>query len=417
MPADPIEEPVVPDPRGPTGLLADRRFGPYVVSQWLSNTGNWFHNVAIGIVIFQITGSSTLVGIIGGLQYAFTLLLAPVAGTLSDRVDRRRLLIGAQITGLSGAVGLAALLAVVDLSPALVWPIAGLTCLIGIGYAIGLPTLQAFVPSLVPRVDLPQAIALNSVTFNLARAIGPALAGLVVAAAGAATAFGLNALSFVAFLLVLLWLGRGAAGPVEPPESGAGAGDRSPWAAIGLARQDRLVGTVMLATVGVGFATDPVLTLAPALAERSGGGAALVGAIGSAFGGGGTLASLGVAAVRRRVGPRTQATGGIAVLALGLLLGAFGTETPVLLAGMAIAGAGFLHAATTLNSTLQLHVDDSIRGRVMALWGVAFLGVRPVAAAMDGAIADLAGLTTSMLVSTVIALAAAAGLVMTRPPD
>ena len=139
-----MDDPASEDrPRGAGQLLADRRFGPYVVGQWLSNTGNWFHNVAIGIVIFQATGSSTLVGLVGGLQYAFTLFLAPWAGQLSDRLDRRRLLVGAQLSGLGGAVGLAILLAFVDPTPGLVWPIALFTGFIGAGYAIGLPTLQA----------------------------------------------------------------------------------------------------------------------------------------------------------------------------------------------------------------------------------------------------------------------------------
>ena len=394
-----------PAPRGAVALLGDRRFGPYVVGQWLSNTGNWFHNVAIGIVVFQVTGSNTLVGTLTGLQYLFTLLLAPLAGQLSDRLDRRRLLLGAQTSGLVGAVGLAVVVALVDPSPVLVWPIAGLTCLIGIGYAIGLPTLQAYVPSLVPRRDLPQAIALNSVTFNLARAIGPALAGVLVAAAGAAVAFGVNAVSFVAFALVLLWLGRSASPSVAAPA--AEGADTSVWAGLRLAREDRLVGTVMIATIGVGIASDPVITLAPAIAEGLGGGAALVGGIGSAFGAGGTVASLGVARLREAVGPRRQGVLGLLALGGGIAAAGMAPTVWLLLAGTAVAGAGFLHAATTLNSTLQLHVDDAVRGRVMALWGMAFLGVRPAAALVDGAIADVASVQVAVLCSLAVALAAA----------
>ena len=400
-------------PRGAGQLLADRRFGPYVVGQWLSNTGNWFHNVAIGIVVFQATGSSTLVGLVGGLQYAFTLVLAPWAGQLSDRLDRRRLLVGAQLSGLGGAVGLAVLLAFVDPSPGLVWPIALFTCFIGAGYAIGLPTLQAYVPSLVPRRDLAQAIALNSVTFNLARAIGPALAGGLVAAAGAALAFGVNATTFAIFLGVLLWLGN-QQGPASPSTATTETTEASPsvWAGLELARRDRAVAVPMLATVALGFATDPVLTLAPALADRLGAGAALVGGIGSAFGAGATASSLVVQPVRDRLGPRLQASTGLAVLAIGLSIGALATDALVLLPGMAVAGAGFLHATTTLNTTLQLHVDDHVRGRVMALWGMAFLGVRPIAAGLDGLVADRAGVTVAMF--TAVGTAGVAALALLR---
>lgn len=182
------------------------------------------------------------------------------------------------------------------------------------------------------------------------------------------------------------------------------------WAGLALARRDRAVAVPMLATVALGFATDPVLTLAPALADRLGSGAALVGGIGSAFGAGATISSLAVQRVRARLGARLQASAGLGVLAVGLAVGALANNPVALLAGMTVAGAGFLHATTTLNTTLQLYVDDHIRGRVMALWGMAFLGVRPIAAGLDGAIADRAGLTVAMFTAVVIAAVAALAL-------
>ncbi|CAN5710092.1 MFS transporter [soil metagenome] len=403
--------------RSGPALLRDRRFGPYVVGQWLTNTGNWFHNVAAGIVVFDLTGSNTMVGLVGGLQFVFTLLLAPVAGQLSDRYDRRRLLLGGQATGLAGSALLAVLVLTVGLD-ALggVWPVFVATAIIGVGYAISIPTIQAFVPSLVPRIDLPQAIALNSVTFNLARAIGPGLAGLLVAWVGAGPSFGVNALSFAAFALVLVWLGRSAVPVARPaPPGDTTDANRSAWAAIALARSDRLVATVLLATVTVGFATDPVTTLAPALAARLSQPAWVVGAIGSAFGGGATLSAFWVARLRHAVGPRTQASVGLGALATGMAAAALASTVPVLLGAMAVAGAGFIQAVSQLNTTLQLHVEDVVRGRVMALWSVAFLGVRPIAAALDGLIADSVGVGAALALAALLATVGAVGLWLTRP--
>lgn len=369
-------------PRSAWRLFADRTFGPYLVGQALSNTGNWFHNVAAGIVVFELTGSSTFVGLVGSLQFAATLLLAPVAGSASDAFDRRRVLLASQMTGLSGALALAvavALLGVEGLGG--VWPVFAATAVIGIGYAFAVPTLQAYVPSLVPRSDLPQALAFNSITFNLARAIGPGLAGVLVATAGAAAAFGVNALSFILFAAVLWWLGRQAVGSAPPRTRG------SPWAALALARRDRSILVVLLATAALGVATDPVNTLTPALAAELGGGAGLVGGLASAFGIGGTVAAPLVARMRARLGPNRQALAGLLLIGAGLGVAATAVAAWQGVAGMGLAGVGFIHAVATLNTTLQLGVEDAVRGRLMALWTVAFLGVRPVAAILDGALA------------------------------
>ncbi|WP_370325653.1 MFS transporter [Euzebya sp.] len=424
-PADPSPAPATdPAPaataRGSGALVRDRRFGSYVVGQWLSNTGNWFHNVAAGIVVFELTGSNTLVGVVGGLQFVFMLVLAPYAGSLGDRVDRRRLLLGGQVIGLVGAVGLAVVALTVGLDRAGgVWPVVAATAVIGIGYAVSVPTIQAYVPSLVPSVDLPQAIALNSVTFNLARAIGPAAAGALVAGVGAGWSFGVNALSFAIFTAVLVVLGRvpPPAAPADDQGSGGRAGgdqDASALAGLRLARQDRVVLTVLLGTVAVGFASDPVNTLAPALAARLGEGDWLVGAIGSAFGGGATLSAVFNKRLREAIGSRPTAILGLVGVGAGMAAGGAAPTVPLLLVAMAVAGAGFIQAVSQLNTALQLHVDDRVRGRVMALWSVAFLGVRPVAAGLDGVVADAAGVPVAMALAGSVAGVGAAGLWVTR---
>ena len=395
---------VEPDPRGLGGLLADRTFGPYLAGNLLSNTGNWFQNVAAGLLVFAVTGSNTLVGVVGVLQFGATLLLSPVAGAVADRVDRRRLLLGAQVLGAAGALGLALLVLVagVDGLPG-VWPVFVATAVIGTGYAIGLPTLQALVPSLVPPADLDRAIALNSISFTLARAVGPALAGVVVAVAGTGTAFAVNALSFLPLVGVLLVIRPRPV--VRDPEA-----DRSLRAGLRYVRTDSDTAVLLLATITVGFATDPVNTLAPAFADLLDQGPAFVGFVGAAFGGGAVVATPLGPRLRDRLGPAAPAPVGLVGLAVGMSVLALAPHPAVALTGLVLAGMGFLVAISSINTAVQRRVPDALRGRVMALWSAAFLGSRPLAAPLDGAVADLTSPRLAVLVTAALPVVAAVWL-------
>lgn len=387
-------------PRGSLALLADRRFGPFFVASLVSNAGNWFQNVAAGIVVFALTGSSTLVGVVSILQFGSVLVLSPYAGALTDRIDRRTLLLAAQVVSAAGAAGLAAavILLGVDGLPG-VWPVFAATAVIGLGYAFGLAAMQALVPALVPPADLEPAIALNSVTFNLARAIGPAIAGAVVATAGAGAAFAVNAASFVPLVVVLAVI---RARPVR-----RSSGDRSVRAGLRYVGAHPPMVRLLVATLVLGVASDPVNTLTPAIADRLGRGELFVGLQVAAFGTGAAVAALTMAGVRRRLGPRRAARAGLVTLGLGIVaLGSAPTPT-LALAALLVAGAGFLTAVTTLNADLQARVDEDVRGRVMALWGMAFLGSRPLAAVLDGALADLASPAVATAVVALPALVVA----------
>lgn len=364
------------------GLLAERNFGPYIATNFTSNLGNWFQNVAAGIVVFQLTGSNTLVGMVSVLQFLGTLVLSPWSGSLADRFDRRRLLIVAQAVSTSGAVGLAIWVALegVDSLPG-VWPILAATGVIGLGYAIGISAMNALIPALVDPRDLEDAIALNSASFTLARAIGPALAGLVVAAAGAAWAFGINALTFFPLIVVLF--------SIRPRPIDTGAGDRSVRAGLSYAWQRKPMLWLVLATLAVGWAGDPATTLSPAYADMFGLDEWFVGLEVTAFGAGSAVASLTVGLIRRRLGPEHTTRLGMVVQALGLIVFAGAPDPAVALAGLFIAGGGFLLGVTTTNANLQRRLDEAMRGRVMALWSMAFLGSRPIAGLIDGSVADL----------------------------
>lgn len=407
IPAD--DDVADPGPRPTYRLLVDRTFGPFFVGNLVSNCGNWFQNLAAGIVVYRLTGSNTLVGLVSVLQFAATSLLSPWAGALGDRVDRRRLLMVAQAISLVGATGLAvavAVLGVDGLGGPL--PVYAATLVIGLGYAVSVPLIQALVPQLVPAADLEPAIALNSVTFNLARALGPALAGLVIAQAGAATAFGVNAFTFVVLLLVLLVIRPRTV--ERAPEV-----DGSVRAGFTWVREEGGALVLIVATLAVGVASDPVNTLTPAIAETFGRGDAFVGQLVSAFGGGAAVTALVIAQLRRRLSAQRLSQLGLVIVAVGIGGVGIAPTTWSALGALGVAGVGFLLSVTTLNSALQRAVPEDLRARVMALWSVAFLGSRPLAAVLDGVVADAVSIPAA---TTLVALAPlAAALLLQRLPS
>ncbi len=396
--------PAVRDPslsRPTRALLADPTFGPYFAANLASNVGQWFQNLTAATVVFALTGSSFLVGLVAVAQFGATLLLSPWAGALTDRVDRRRLLLGGQGVAFASATVLAAWIGVVGIDglpgP---WPVLGATLGMGLGYAFSIPAMQALVPALVPPADLERAVALNSLTFNLARAVGPALAGLVLVVAGPAVAFVVNAASYLPLLAVLLII---RPRPVErrpDADTSLGAG----WRHV---RAHRDLGLLLLAVAGLGFTADPVNTLTPGMAAELGGGDGLVSAFVAAFGSGAAAMALLGGRLRSALGLVRGAAAGLVVLSLGMLAVAGAPVAGAAVVALFVAGAGFLTAITSLTTLLQQRVPEDLRGRIMALWGVAFLGSRPLAAVVDGTVADVAGVRAGVAVAAVCALAAA----------
>lgn len=389
----------------PLALLGDRTFGPFFFGNLVSNAGNWFQNLAAGVVVYELTASNTLVGLVSVLQFTATLLLSPWAGVAGDRHDRRRLLIAAQALSAigAGALALAVIVLGIDgLGGPL--PVFAATTVIGVGYAVSVPMVQAIVPQLVRPADLEGAIALSSVTFNLARAVGPALAGALVAGAGAGAAFGVNAASFVVMIGVLLAI-RPRPAPARDPDA-----DRSLRAGLRWVRADRVAVPVLLATLALGWASDPVNTLSPAVADQLGRSDGFVGALVSAFGAGAAASALVVDRVRRRIGHRGATRLGLALVGAGMVGLAAAPHALGALAALFVAGIGFLVGITSLNTALQRRVPDELRARVMALWSVALLGARPLAAVVDGGLADLTSVSTALVVAGVVPAVAVVAL-------
>ena len=387
-------------------LLSDSVFAPFFFSNAVSNTGNWFQNVAAGIVVFDLTGSNTAVGAVSILQFSATMLFTPIAGRLTDRVNRRKMLFVGQLIAFLGALGLAITVAIlgIDGLPG-PWPIYAATGVIGIGAAIILPSLQAIVPALVPKDDIDRAITLNSMTFNIARGIGPVAAGAVVAAFGAVWAFGINSLTFLPLLVVLSIIRpRGAVTPDaerDQPDTGETVTDALRWI-----REHPTVVSLLVATLAVGWTSDPFSTLMPAVSERFGYGETVVGLLVGAFGLGAAITAPASDRIRSRVGRGRVIGLGLAISASGLTILAVAPIVHVGLLGAAIAGSGFLLGVTSTNTELQRGIPEDLRGRVMAIWSVAFLGCRPVAALVDGAIADATNTSVALGVAAAIAVGA-----------
>lgn len=394
-----IAEPRPTGPREAGRLIFSRSFGPYFWGNALSASGGWFHNLAAAILIFRLTRSELLLGVLGFAQFIPVLLLAPWAGNAADRFDRRRLVFVVQL-GASALAGLLAALAWAGFaSPAVVILISlGL----GVGSAFTVPAASALLASLVPPRDIPTAVGLNSMTYNIARAAGPALAGVTVATLGIPEAFALNAVSFLALAVGVAFAQPRATQPAP------GARLRE---SIRLLRANPRLAAFLLIVMLVGFASDPINTLAPAFAEAFGRPDTDSGFVIGVFGAGAVTAALVLAG--RVAGSRRRMASTLALLGAGVALFAVTPWLPVALAILFVGGFGYLASNTSATARLQLDVEEWQRGRIMALWGVAFLGLRPVASLVDGAIAGAFGVRVAGVALALPALLAAAAIALT----
>lgn len=385
-------------PRGNVDLLLDPSFGPWFWGNLVSNTGNWLYNVVAAVVVFQLSGSALLVGLVSVSQFLPLVLLSPWTGAMSDRLDRRWLLVIGQTIAAASALALAVPTALhgVETLPS-VWPVLGASLGIGLGQAIAKPAQNALVPLLVDDPDLESAVSLTALTFSVGRALGPGAAGAVLLTVGAGTAFVLNAASFLVLIAALL--------VVQPrAHDTSAAKDRSALGGLRHVRDDRQIVLLLLAVATAGFVADPVVTLSPPLADLFGGGDVLVAVMVSSFGVAAIPGALLSGRLQRRFGGLASAGYGMAMSFMGLVFVAVAWVPAVAVAGFALSGGGSTLAATSFTSVLQRYVAEAFRGRVMALWAVAFLGNRPLAALLDGAAADQFGPRYALVLPAAVAV-------------
>jgi len=380
-------------------VLRRRNFWPYFVGSLLSNCGTWFQNIAQAILVYRLTGSTLLVGVVNFAQFVGVFVLAPWAGGAADRFDRRALLVVTQVASVVVTGGLA-LLSVEGLASAPV--VMALALLLGLATAFATPAMQAMVADLVVRDELAQAIALNSLTFNLARAIGPVAGAVVVARLGVSAAFGVNAVSFVALIVGLAMVRpvQHLRGPVERPRLRE---------SIRLVREDARLAALLATVAAIGLSQDPVNTLTPGFSKQIFHRAdTLTGYLVGAAGAGAVLAAVTVAGRGRD--PVRRLPVSCAVMGIGIASFALSPGIGFAFVGLAIAGFGFLLTNTVATTALQLEISHEQRGRVMALWSLCFLGTRPLGSLVDGAIASVVSLRAAGVVMSLPVLVAAGAM-------
>lgn len=379
--------------------LSRGNYRKFFFSQAVSLTGTWMQSVATAWLVFQLTGSATWLGLAIAFQSLPILLLGPYGGLLVDRMDKRRLLIGTQIV--AGAQALALGVLMVTGAMTLGWVLA-LSLGLGLINAIENPGRQAFVRDMVPAEMVRNAVSLNSVLLNVARAVGPAIAGVFIATTGLAACFFVNSATFLVAIGAFATMKRSELTPTESVPRGPSQLREG----LRYVRRDPylLIPLVMMAMVGT--LTYEFQVSLPALATGTfGGGPASIGAITAAMGVGAVIGGL-LSAGRTTSGIRTMVFAAVAFGAAVLLV----AVAPTLhLAAVALVpvGACSIWFLSTANSTLQLTAVPQMRGRVMALWTVAFLGTTPVGGPIIGIIAEHAGPRWALALGAAAALSAA----------
>jgi MFS family permease len=393
-----------PRPVGPAAVLRlvrERDFGPYFAGNALSSSGTWFQNLAASLLVYRQTHSAFLLGVLNFCNFVPILALVPWTGSSADRFDRRRLLLITQSSAVVLGVAIAALAWAGLASTAVVILFA-----LGFGVvsAFSAPAQLALVTQLVRSEEIPSAVALNSMTFNLARATGPALAAVCISQLGIPASFLVNALSYGLFVAALLF--------IHPAEQRlASRAEARLRESLALIRREPRLAVLLLIVMAVGFGSDPVNTLSPAWAHAFGRRDTVAGFVIGAFGAGAVTAAFVVAG--RVAGSRRRMVTTLLLLGGGMIAVALTPWLPLAFVFLFVAGFGYLASNTHATSRLQLEVEERQRGRIMALWSIAFLGFRPLASLADGAIAAAAGVRVAGAVLAVPPLAAA-GLVWVR---
>jgi len=404
------------DSKFPSALRAlhSRNYRLFVVGQLISLIGTWMQSVAQSWLIYRITGSAALLGLIGFAGQIPIFVLAPLGGVIADRLNRHRVLIATQST----MMVLAFVLALLTLTGVVhEWHIFFLSALLGIANAFDIPTRQAFLAETVSREDIVNAIALNSSMLNGARILGPAIAGLVVAAFGEGWCFLLNAISYIA-VIGALWMMRVDA--VPHPHAHVSAWD-SIVEGFAYSWNTKPVRALLLLLGLVSLMGMPYSVLMPVIAAGVlGGGPNAYGLLMSASGVG-ALAGAALLMFRRHVRGLGRWVA-VSAASFGITLVAFSFSRRLWLSAVLLVPAGFFMMVemAASNTLIQTMIPNRLRGRVMSVYSMMFMGMAPVGALVAGALAAPLGAPATVALGGAICLGGgllfAAGLPRLRGP-
>ncbi|MGZ4167523.1 MAG: MFS transporter [Solirubrobacteraceae bacterium] len=376
----------------------------YYAGQSISLIGTWMQMTAQSWLVLTLTHSGTALGVIVALQTLPVLLLGPYGGVVADRVDKRRMMIALQSAmGIQAlALGLLTVAGTVQ-----VWQIGVLAAMLGVNNAFENPARQAFMMELVGADHLRNAVSLNSVLVNVARSVGPAVAGILIATVGDGVCFLANAASFVAVVFSLTTMDGAQLTPVPPMPRAP----RQLREGLRYIRSTPALAVPLIMMAVAGCLTYEFQVSLPVMADRG----LRVGATGFGF----MTAAMGVGAVvggllvaaRGKTGLRPLVISAVG-FGIALVFATLAPNLPLELIALAVAGAGSISFMSTGNSTLQLNSAPEMRGRVMSLWFVAFQGSTPIGGPVVGVTMAALGPRAGLGLGATVALLVAAGGVL-----
>ncbi|MEO8208482.1 MAG: MFS transporter [Chloroflexota bacterium] len=402
------------DPPPARGLrfpaLASPVYRRYLLGSMVATLGGFMQSTAQGWLVLQLTNSPAALGLVGAIAGLPTLMLAAVAGVLADRLDRRKLLAGGYwVAGL-----LAAILALITtLGLVEYWHVAVIALLAGIVVTVQMPAGQAIISSIVDRRVLGGAIALNSAQYNLARIVGPSIAGLAIAGGGLALGFWANAVAMVIVGAVIWRL------PIPTTRQA----DRAVAALWGDLRDGvRYVATDPILSVLITLAAVPALFVLPYLTflpvfarDVLVIGAPGLGLLTGSIGVGALVGALLMASRRPVGGDGRLLLLGLAAMALSLLIFATSTIVPLSMVALAVLGASQVAYYSTTNTLIQIRVPSRLRGRVHSLYVLTSIGLLPIGNVVSGALAELIGVPHVLAAGALVTLLAVATMAAARP--
>jgi MFS family permease len=370
------------------------------IGAFLSNIGSWMQNVVLGALAYDLTGSPAFVGVLLFAQLGPLMLFSLVGGVLADTFDRRWLLVIVSV--LQGLLSLALAVVVSTDDPSRV-ALVGIVFLIGMGQAVFGPTYSALLPALVGKEDLAGAISLNSAQMNGSRVIGPIIGAAVFAEFGASWVFVINAASY----LLVIWSLLSVRLPDPVPDTSGLRGIRRVLAGFAVARRDPVVARCLIVIFSFSLLSLPFIGQMPTVADRNLGIAAKstqYGVLYACFGVGALLGALSIGTVLAGRSLERVVRVGLALFAVFLAVFSL-LRTPALAyPAILLVGLAYFAVITSLSTVLQQRLDDSNRGRVMALWIMGFGGTVPIGNLIAGPLIVATSVTSVVLAGAAIAL-------------
>ena len=366
--------------------LRHRNYRLFFAGQSLSLVGTWITRIATSWLVYRLTGSALLLGVVGFCGQIPTLFLAPVAGVFVDRWNRHRVLLVTQVLSTVQSLALAALAlaGIITVPQVLVLQIFQ-----GVINAFDTPARQAFVVTMIEdRADLPNAIALNSTMVNASRIVGPSIGGVVIAAVGEGWCFLLDAVSYLAVIASLLAMHV----PAQLPRTATTRVAEELRAGLAYVTRFSPIGTVLLLLALVSTMGMPYTVLMPAVAAKVlHGGPHTLGLLMGAAGTGAVGGAVYLASRRSVLGLGRVIAIAVAVFGGGLVAFSQSRSLWLSLLLLPLVGAGFMVALAASNTVVQTLVEEQLRGRVMAFYTMAFLGTAPIGSLLAGLLASRIG--------------------------